>query len=67
MTSSQITGLFDQGFSALKLTLPLRKAGDAFAPWDSEQLCICRLNAKSYLAVAPPAFMVWITIALTFS
>ena len=54
----QIIGLFDQGFSALKLALPPLRAGDAIAPWDSEQLCVCRLNAKTYLAVAPPAFMV---------
>lgn len=58
MTSGQIIGLFDQVFSALTLALPPRKAGDAIAPWDSEQLCICRLNAKTYLPVAPPAFMV---------
>lgn len=49
------------------LDFPRRKAGDAAAPSDGEQLCICGLSAKTYLAVAPPAFMVWITITLTFS
>lgn len=66
-SSAQIIGLFDQIFSALKLTLPPGEGGDAVAPWDSEQLCICRLYANTYLAVAPPAFLVWITITLTFS
>lgn len=48
------------------LDFPPRKAEDAATPRDREQLCICRLNARTYLAAAPPAFTVWITIAHLF-
>lgn len=49
------------------LIFPPREAEDAAASRDREQLCICRLNARTYLAAAPPAFTVWITIAHLFA
>lgn len=43
------------------------KTCDAIEPWDSEKLHIRQLNAKMCLILPPPAFMVWITITLTFA